>query len=146
MVKRDTVLVILNGSVHAGCGTKGFLHHRLHTETTSKVCIPANRGKMCWPCSKVVVGNRIEWRGISPHLIIDMARGGTRVERGRAGQGTLARETRVFVGATGLPVDGLHAALKVRRGSKLPLANDGPHDDRGTDRSSDDNNNRHRRV
>jgi len=63
MVKRDTVLIILDRSVHAGRVAKGFLHHRLRTGTTSKVCIPANRGKMCWPCSKVMVGNRIELRG-----------------------------------------------------------------------------------
>lgn len=151
MVKRNTVLIILHGSVDAGHVSERLLHHWLRAGTSSKVRVPANRGKIGSTRSKVMVRNRVERRGTvtahrSSHLIVGVTIHGARVEGRCTRQGTmLAGETDVIV-STRLPVDGLHATFEIGGGPELPLANDGPHDDCGSNRSSNDDENRHSRM
>ena len=72
---------------------------------------------------------------------------GARVERRCARQwAVLAWETSVFVVAARLPVDGLHATLKIGGGFELPLANDGPPNYRRPNRRGNDDENRHSGV
>ena len=151
MVKGNTILIVLNWPIDAGCACERLLHHWLRTGATSKVRIPADGGEMGRTSSKVMIGDRVERRATiasngSPHLIVSMTRDRTRVERRCTRQGTLARKISVFIVSVRLPVDGLHAALKVRGGSELPLADDGPHDDRGSDSRSDDDKDHHGRM
>jgi len=60
MVKRNSVLVILNGPIDAGYPSESLLHHWLRTGPTSEVHVPANWGKMYRTSSEVMVGNRVE--------------------------------------------------------------------------------------
>ena len=60
MVKRNTMLIILNRSIDAGCTSERLLHHWLRTGASSKVRVPANWGKMNRTSSKVMVGDRVE--------------------------------------------------------------------------------------
>lgn len=149
VVKRNTVLIILNGSIDTGCWCERLLHHWLHTGASSKVRVPANRGKMHRASSKVMVGDRAErWGTISAngtsHLIVDVSIPGARVERRCTRQWTmLGWEISVFVASSRLPVDGLHATLEIRGGSELPLANDGPSNYRGPNRRGNDDESRH---
>lgn len=61
MVKRNTVLIILNGPIDAGCLSERLLHHWLRTGATSEVRIPANWGEVCRAGGEVMVGDRVEW-------------------------------------------------------------------------------------
>ena len=149
VVKRNTVLIILDGSIDGRCSCERLLHHRLRTGASSKIRVPANRGKMRRASSKVMVGDRAErWGTVSAngssHLIVDVRIPGARVERRCTRQwAMLGCETSVFVASSRLPVDGLHATLETRGGSELPFANDGPSNHRGSNGRGNDDESRH---
>jgi hypothetical protein len=149
MVKRNTVLIILNGLIDAGCSSERLLHHWLRTGASSKVRVPADWSEMCRTGSKVMVRDRADrWGTVSTngssHLIVDVSIPGARVERRCTRQwAMLACETSVFSVYVRLPVDGLHATLEIGGGSELPLANDGPSNYRGPNRRGNDDENCH---
>jgi len=150
VVKRDAVIILAG---EAGT-TVQFTHWR--ARSTRQIGVAADRGEGSRSSGEVVVRDGLKRRGhttvtmvrkvsivstntVSSIVSVSMA---GRVERAVGYGGRRAVNTREvsFFGPGGLPVDGLHAVLKVGRGLELPFANDSPTDEYSKNRTSNTGN------
>lgn len=113
---------------------QSLLHLWLRAGATREVSIATNRRKCGSASSEIVVGQGGKVAVIRPstiapvqaHVIVTC-----RVERRCIGGHPTVRGKATFM-FCGLPVDGLETILELRRGTELPLADDGPNNSAAT--------------
>ena len=149
MVRRGAMVVIVLRRTHAGSACEDLLHLGLRTRAPSKISVSTNGRELSRASGEVVVGDTGDdsvrkvvcavrcWAdAASGHVLWAIG-----VERGRARNVAVVTDDALFRADGGLPVDRLHAALKLRRRPELPFPDNGPDESDAGDACSNNDEN-----